>query len=138
LRAKNKSTAIGGTMGLQLPALIMGGLILASCGGSPDRLAEIGVELDFVWSSMVEEVGTPRATEQSQCAAMAAGAKACGGPTRYIVYSRELSDEARLRELADGFTRLEMEQNKLLNAMSDCSMLIAPPLELVAGVCRAK
>jgi hypothetical protein len=113
-------------------------MLLASCGGSSDRAAEIGAEKDFVWASIVEEVGTPRASDVSQCAAIPLGAKACGGPSRYIVYSREVSDQARLSELTDRFTRLEKEENAIRNATSDCSFLMAPHVELVERICRAK
>lgn len=94
-------------------------------------------EMSTLQAQIAVEVGIPAATDVAQCGALAAGAKACGGPTHYIVYSRAVSDEARLRELVERYTQAERQLNQVEGRMSDCAMVLAPVVALVDGVCRA-
>jgi hypothetical protein len=125
--------------------------LLASCGGSSPTatqtvqlspsvraLPQITAEMDATLASIVTEVGTPLASDLSQCGALPAGAKACGGPSRYIVYSRQVSNEGRLRGLAEKYTNLERELNTLSQLASTCSIIMAPTVNLAAGKCQAK
>lgn len=131
-------------------------LALTSCGGGSENAVQgsiqmpshttnpttqaktadqISSEMDAVWTSIVAEVGTPRASNVSQCGALPTGAKACGGPSRYVVYSREVANEERLRELTGSYTALEREWYIVTGAASTCSILLQPDVSLVAGQC---
>ena len=78
----------------------------------------------------------PRATRTASCRALAYGVKACGGPSRIVVYSTEQTDTLRLRTLTDRFTTLEDEHNRRTGAASDCMFLSVPPVELLGGMCQ--
>jgi hypothetical protein len=147
-------------MRYQAIVCVLGGIMLASCGGgltatatqspsvtlspastpSPQTrsLAEIDADLNAAWAAVAAEIGNPVASDVSQCATMPAGAKSCGGPSRYIVYSLAVSNETRLQSLVTTYTDLTHERNAASGAVSDCMMLTAPAVELVAGVCKAK
>jgi hypothetical protein len=124
---------------------------LVACGGSsgstmqtaassaPARTeAQISAEMQAVWTSLIAEVGTPFASDVSQCRAIPAGTKACGGPSRYVVYSTQVSNDERVRSLAQTYTALEQEWNVVSQALSTCSMVMPPAIELVAGRCQGK
>ncbi|HEV2609454.1 MAG TPA: hypothetical protein VGU61_04240 [Noviherbaspirillum sp.] len=100
--------------------------------------AQISEEMQKVWASLIAEVGTPLASDVSQCRAIPAGAKACGGPSRYVVYSTQVSNEERVRNLAESYTALENERNVMSHAISTCSLVMPPVIELAAGRCQAK
>jgi len=125
-------------MALKRLCFIAGCMCIASCGGGENTrtTAEVRADLDLTWAAVVSEVGTPLADSIHQCAAIALGAKPCGGPSRYVVYSRQVSDEARLRMLAQRYTELEREWNAATDAISDCSLVVAPTVTLAGGQCR--
>jgi hypothetical protein len=72
-----------------------------------------------------------------QCAAIALGSKACGGPTEYLVYCPRSTDTLRLRELVDEVERAERAYNTRWGIVSTCEMLLEPRLVLEGDVCRA-
>src|SRR5690625_5406363 len=53
--------------------------------------------------SRIERVVGLRADEASQCRAMPIGAKPCGGPWAYFVYSASSTDEEVLKELVSAY-----------------------------------
>ena len=126
-------------------------LSLVACGGSsgpathpaavavPARTeAQITEEMQKVWALLIAEIGTPLAGDLSQCRAIPAGTKACGGPSRYVVYSTQVSNEERVRAFAETYTALENERNLASQAVSTCSMVMPPAIELAAGRCQAR
>jgi hypothetical protein len=72
------------------------------------------------------------------CRYAAAGNKACGGPSRYIVYCSATTDQQALsRALAD-LERAEKAHNEKSGVVSDCRAEEPPEVEAVEGVCRAR
>jgi len=49
-------------------------------------------------------IGVPTCVDVSSCASMAIGVKPCGGPWRYLVYSRAVTDEEALAAVVDEST----------------------------------
>jgi hypothetical protein len=85
-----------------------------------------------------EEIGEPRADSVAQCKYIGFGAKPCGGPWMYLVYSTARTDESKLQRLVGEFNALQKKINEEEQVGSDCS--VPPELELVLenGVCAAK
>jgi hypothetical protein len=54
------------------------------------------------------------------------GNKACGGPASYIAYHQSL--EREFLDLVNRFNVLEKEYIKKNNLISDCKMLVVPPV----------
>ena len=93
------------------------------------RLKELGRAVE-------QEIGTPTANEPSQCKLIAFGAKPCGGPARYLVYSTEKTNESRLKQLVREFNGLAKKINEERKMMSDCMFVTEPKVELVDKVCK--
>ena len=94
-----------------------------------ERLKQLG-------SIIEQEIGTPTANEPSQCKLIAFGAKPCGGPARYLVYSTEKTNEFRLKQLVNEFNGLAKKINEERKMMSDCMFVTEPKVELVDKVCK--
>src|SRR5262245_39937735 len=84
------------------------------------------------------EIGTPRADKLAQCKHIAFGAKPCGGPWKYLVYSTARTDESRLKQLVSEYNALEKKINEEEGLNSDCSYVTEPELGLEGGVCVSK
>jgi hypothetical protein len=94
-----------------------------------ERLAELSREIS-------REIGTPAAQHVSECRTIGVGAKPCGGPWHYLVYSRRVADEERLVALVEEYNQTEAELNRKEGRMSDCGYATAPRVTLEEGVCR--
>ena len=82
-----------------------------------------------------KEIGTPTATEATQCKLIAFGSKPCGGPASYLVYSTARTDEARLKQLVNEFNQLSKKINAERKVLSDCLYVTEPRIEFSHGVC---
>lgn len=83
------------------------------------------------------EVATPKADRVAQCRAAAFGAKPCGGPWRYVVYSTKVSDAKKLESMIGEYNALEKTINREEGRASDCAFVAEPDVALIGGVCRA-
>ena len=83
----------------------------------------------------IRHVSNTQATRLEQCHVMPMGSKACGGPTGYVVYSSETTDEERLKNVVDEYTELQEQRNAEQNAVSDCMVLPKPEAVLEDGRC---
>jgi hypothetical protein len=87
---------------------------------------------------VVQTLTSDRACDDvSQCRAMAFGAKPCGGPWRYLVYSIRTTDSARLAEAVGAYNAAEAELNRQEGRMSDCRVVEMPTLACRMGACVA-
>jgi hypothetical protein len=84
-----------------------------------------------------KRVGEARAERAESCRTIAFGAKPCGGPWSYLVYSTEATDEARLRALVEEYNAREARLNQEEGRMSDCALVARPEVELRGGRCVA-
>lgn len=73
----------------------------------------------------------------SVCQTIAFGAKACGGPQRYLIYSTTTTDTARLAREVARYNDAERKRNRDEGRMSDCMMVLRPRVSCVSGQCRA-
>ena len=103
----------------------------ASQQSDRERLRELKRAID-------EVIGEPRADSVSQCKDIPFGAKPCGGPWMYLVYSTARTDESKLQRLVREFNALQKKINEEEQVGSDCSVPPEPELVLENGVCAAK
>lgn len=84
-----------------------------------------------------------KVTENKQCSTdtvcrvLPVGKRACGGPSGFVVFSTEYSDEATVKTLASQITALENTYNLSTNAMSICEHLSEPTVQCIASTCAA-
>lgn len=90
-------------------------------------------------SKDIEEFAKDKAcTNGDGCRTMPMGAKACGGPTNYIIYSLSKTDEKQLTEKVKQYTDFQKELNIKYNRTSDCLFLSPPTVDCLNGVCASK
>lgn len=73
----------------------------------------------------------------NHCAAIKFGVKACGGPKKYLVYSKTSTNTDRLKNLVRRYNRCDDERNRRNQIGSDCEFITRPKLKLQRGKCVA-
>ena len=71
----------------------------------------------------------------TQCRISAVGSRACGGPSRFIVYSTKSASEKQVAALSDKITKLESSYNSQKGMMSICQHLTTPSTQCVENKC---
>lgn len=109
---------------------------VTSCSEIPEiqqdmNLEEISIEINA-------EVGDANAEDLSQCNILPIGAKPCGGPWGYLVYSTQESNTARLKTLIERYDKLDEIRNKEEGRNSTCDVSSPPELELRNGQCHGE
>lgn len=75
--------------------------------------------------------------QASDCVALAMGAKACGGPTSYVVASLHNPELDSLKALISELTLQEQTESVRTGAVSNCSFLMEPTVACDANLCVA-
>ncbi len=107
-------------------------------GGYGAEFAEVESELDDLrkrTKKLVKE--NVECSEDSECDALAFGAKPCGGPWEYLPYSKTSEGADELLETATELRELERQYNEETGVQSDCSLAIRPDTECASGTCVA-
>lgn len=86
-------------------------------------------------SQSIDKLVSLSCENTDQCKAVAIGAKPCGGPSHFIVYSSG-TDEDQLTTLIDQYTDLNKKYNEVSGIGSDCSVENPPTLECISGNCE--
>lgn len=84
------------------------------------------------------EVGDANADVLNSCSTIAIGAKPCGGPWGYLVYSEEVSDPQKLNRLVERYNELDEIRMKEEGYASTCDIATEPNLKLETGSCRGE
>jgi hypothetical protein len=111
-------------------SLMMFGIALGDDTPSSEELLN---QISAIENSISDLINTT-CTETGQCKTLPIGAKACGGPTHYIVFSSS-TNEIALQLLINEYTAFNIKYNEVTNAISDCSLVIPPSLNCVDGQC---
>ena len=108
--------------------------LLSACQESFDeagdraRLAEMRQEI-------LDLAADPVCDDPADCRFIALGAKPCGGPWEYLVYSVASVDSVELAERVDVYNELNAELNLRYGWVSDCSVPPVPTLDCRDGRC---
>lgn len=94
-------------------------------------------ELKALYNDIVQMAGKAQANDLSQCRVVGFGAKACGGPQSYLVYSTLNGNETELLHKVERYNALIRMQNEQQGLMSDCAIVPEPAVVLVNGFCQA-
>ena len=110
-------------------------------GGSLSREAPLETQADYearlaqLAGDLEAAIGDAAAETEDQCRVVPIGAKPCGGPWAYRVYSEGAGDPARVRALVARYTELQAEMNARFELASDCALVPEPTVGLVGGYC---
>ncbi len=87
-------------------------------------------------SKIQEMIQDTSCTQNSECESIAYGAKACGDPQTYLVYSTQNVDVAQLQPLVNQYNAYAEQYNEENSIVSDCSYVTPSELEC-QGHCYA-
>ena len=96
------------------------------------------LSIDEVAQLIDQEVGNAPAESLSSCSVLAIGAKPCGGPWGYLVYSKEKSDTDKLKRLVKRYNELDEIRMKEEGYGSTCDYATEPTLSLENGSCQGE
>ena len=82
--------------------------------------------LDARYKVITDMIALPVCSTSMQCSSVALGAKPCGGPWRYLVYSDVNVNEPELQRRTAELFAFELEYNRRNGIASDC-MWVGPP-----------
>jgi hypothetical protein len=75
-------------------------------------------------------------TSDQQCKTLPVGAKSCGGPEAYMVYSTVNTSPEKANALAERYRKERELENKRSGMLSDCRVLMDPGAQCKAGWCQ--
>ena len=81
-------------------------------------------------------LGKASCTDSSQCHTVPIGARACGGPQRYLAWSSTDTSGDALQALADRYKAERQAEIKAKGEISDCRFLVDPGAVCRAGTCQ--
>lgn len=123
--------------------LISSILLLAACSSDAipegsELLANLSDYNDLQQIAILidHEVGDAAATTLSSCDMIPIGAKPCGGPWGYLVFSKEISNRNELETLAETYRELDHIRNMEEGRGSTCDIARAPTLTIKKGSCH--
>ena len=96
--------------------------------GDRARLVEMRQEIDAL-------IGDSAGASIADCRYAGIGAKPCGGPWEYIVYSVSSTDSTALADRLSAYDAFEADMNMRYGYLSDCSIPNLPVLEFKDGRC---
>jgi hypothetical protein len=122
--------------GSLLAACIVGSLQIA-CAAPPAAppAGSVPAGTEALSRQLREAIGDAACTSNDQCKTMAVGHKACGGPETYMVWSTAVTDGARLRSLAEAYTKARRSESEQSGRVSDCALVTDPGARCEAKRC---
>jgi hypothetical protein len=123
--------------GICAAALAAMTLLAGSCREEQPTQKDDEARLASMRADIESMVGTPSCGgDAAQCAYVAFGSKPCGGPWRYLIYSKSRTDAAALEKKVADYNRFEDAVNKRWGKVSDCMAVAPPRLGCVDGTCK--
>lgn len=121
---------------LRLAAASLLTLAASACGSAPPATPAPAVgKTEQLWQKIQAANADLSCNTQSDCHTIGAGAKACGGPERYLAWSSKSSDGAALKALVAQHAAARRADDEREHMMSTCSMISDPGASCRAGVC---
>lgn len=91
-------------------------------------------DFGVAWADdVVALIATPNCRVDADCATIAVGAKACGGPEAWLAWSRRVTDETTLRAVAARDAEAVRARLRAAGAVSDCRYVGDPGAMCVLG-----
>lgn len=112
-----------------IPALAAATAAISACAGKQPRKEETA---DAATLAKDSPCSSP-----AVCRAIAFGAKPCGGPRQYLIYSAAATDTVQLAREVARYNEAERKRNREEGRMSDCSLVAKPEVTCRSGRCQA-
>lgn len=108
-------------------------LMTGACASPPPPAAASSA--DQLWQQIQATSAAASCDSDNQCHTIGIGAKACGGPERYLPWSSRQGDGAALQRLVDQHAAARRAEDARAAAMSTCSVVADPGASCRAGTC---
>ena len=95
-------------------------LAAASCAQSADATRATALE------DIERLIGAAACKDDSQCRTIGVGARACGGPERYLAWSLAQTNSKALQNAAERYSEQRRKEIQKLGLMSTCQVLPVP------------
>jgi hypothetical protein len=118
-------------------ALLLGG------GAPPEITGETAQDRDLARLRAMEEriqllIGAATCEADGECRSVPVGAKPCGGPRTYQIYSTRVTDSGKLLKRVAAHRALDVELNRKYGWTSDCSVVSEPAVSCREGRCARR
>ena len=110
-------------------------LSITACGSAPTATPAPVPGGANLAEQIKAEVGDAACDAPRQCQTLAIGAKACGGPERYLAWSNKSSDGKTLKALAQAQADASRKLQQSDGMMSTCAIVTDPGATCQAGRC---
>jgi len=118
--------------GLGLAAL----LLACQAQTPPSSVARTGPAAEAALLQRIEaEIGQAECSSTAECRSLPIGAKACGGPARWIAWSTRHSRAEQLQAWAAELARRQRQREEAHGLVSTCSIVPDPGASCDAGRC---
>ena len=114
--------------------LCFGGLVACNDEDPFDEAAD-RARLDKMEAGIDNLIGEATCKDAKDCRVMAFGAKPCGGPWSFKIWSAATVDSAALAGLVAGYNKFNQTLNDRYGWMSDCMVVTPPDVGCVEGHC---
>ncbi len=114
--------------------LCFGGLAACNDEDSLDEAAD-RARLDKREAEIDDLIGEATCKDAKDCRVIAFGAKPCGGPWSFKIYSEAMVDSVALADMVTDYNRLNQVFNDRYGWMSDCMVVAPPDVDCVDGHC---
>lgn len=111
-------------------------MIVSGCMSTTESTTTGSASLDKSNSSLNELVQDTSCTASFQCKVLEVGQRACGGPSRYVVYSTLNTEQEKVEQLAQQINALEAENNKR-NGLTDCLPVLPVQALCISQTCQS-
>lgn len=110
-------------------------ILVVACGGDAGDEASDRAKLEAMKQEIIALVGEPTCNDSADCRSIAFGAKPCGGPWEYLIYSSISVDNAVLIPKIAAYNDFNADLNAQYRWISDCSVALPPTLGCQGGMC---
>jgi hypothetical protein len=101
----------------------------------PSRAAPVKAQ-DGTLARIRALAGTPSCSSDTECHSLPLGARACGGPESYLVWSSATTSEAEIQALGERYKEERRAANTAAGRVSTCQFLMNPGAVCRAGTCQ--
>ncbi|MGS0498304.1 hypothetical protein CWB85_18205 [Pseudoalteromonas sp. S1727] len=111
-------------------------VIVSGCMSTTDSAPAESASLAQVNNNLNELVQDTSCTASFQCKVLEVGQRACGGPSRYVVYSTLNTEQEKAEQLAQQTNLLEADNNKT-NGLTDCLPVLPVQALCIDKTCQS-
>ncbi len=124
----------------RLGAALLLSLVLPACAtepvAPPKRAGAQGDTAAQQFARLQALIGEAPCERDEQCRTIGVGAKACGGPGRYLAWSTRTVKPAELEAQAQAYAQAVRAENERSGLVSDCSLVTDPGAQCRAQRCE--